>query len=119
MADKNSGNQPSTKEAQEKTFSEAVRLVNAEIEAVRKRLEDISQAEETDPVLVEGETSTGCYAKVMANPSKIADIMLEDSYHIWSILENDDELCCTWLDIADMVGLASVSNVDINPRAKH
>jgi len=76
MAEEHSGDQISTKGAREMTISEAVRLVNTKIEAARKRLKDIYQAKEATPILAEGETSTGYCAKVMANPSGIAEIML-------------------------------------------
>ncbi len=118
MTEKHSGDQLSTKEAREKAISEAVRLVNAEIEAARKRLKDISQTEEADPVLVEGETSAGYYALVMVNPNEIAKIMLKYDYHFWDTLEQDapDDM---WQNIAEMVGLESVSSVGISPRPKH
>lgn len=118
MTEKHLGDQLSTKEAREKTISEAVRLVNAEIEAVRKRLEDISQTEEASPILVEGETSAGYFAQIMASPSEVAKIMLKYDYHFWNILEQDapDNM---WLDIAEMVGLESVSSVDISLNPKH
>jgi predicted DNA-binding protein (UPF0251 family) len=113
MTEEHSGDQLSTKEAREKTISEAVHLVNAEIEAVRKHLEDISQTEEASPVLVEGETFTRCDAQVMANPSKIAKIMLKHEYHLWNTLEQDapEDM---WRDIAEMVGLKSVFGVGIS-----
>lgn len=118
MTEKHSGDQLSTKEAREKAVSEAVCLVNTEIEAARKRLEDIAQAGEASPILVEGETPTKHYAQVMASPSEIAKIMLEHEYHFWNTLEQDapDGM---WLDIADLVGLEHVSSVDISLKPKH
>lgn len=118
MAEKHSGDQLSTKEAREKAVSEAVRLVNTEIEAAGKRLEDISHAEDAHLVLVEGETSAGYYAQIMASSSEIAKIMLKYDYHFWSTLEQEapDGM---WLDIAEMVGLESVSSVDISLKPKH
>ena len=99
------------------TVSEAVHLVNAEIEAARKRLEDISQNEEASPVLVEGETFANCDAQVMANPSKIAKIMLKHEYHLWSTLEQEvsEDM---WRDIAEMVGLKRAYCVDISLKPK-
>ena len=112
------GDQLSAKKTQEKAISEAVRLVNAEIEAARKRLEDISMTEDASPILVEGETSAGYYAPIMVSPSEIAKIMLKHDYHFWNTLEQDapDEM---WRSIAEMVGLKSVSSVDINLKPKH
>ena len=107
-----------TKETREKSVSEAVHLVQAEIEAVRKRLEDIAHMEETSPILVEGETSTGYDAHIMADPSKIAKIMLRYDYHFWYTLDEElsDDM---WLDIARMVGLEHVSSVDIDLTPKY
>lgn len=118
MTEKHSGDQLSTKGAREKAVSEAVHLVNAEIEAARKRLEGIAQAEEASLILVEGETSAGYYAQVMVNPSKIAKIMLKYGYHLWDTLEQEapEDM---WPDIAEMVGLESVSGVDISLKPKH
>ena len=118
MTEKHSGDQLSTKSAWRETISKALRLVNAEIAAARKRLEDIACAEEVSPILVEGETFAGYYAKVMVSPSKIAKIMLRYDYHFWDTLEQDapDDM---WQDIAKIVGLESVSGVDISLKPKH
>lgn len=113
MEEKYLGDQLPTKETREKSVSEAVHLVQAEIEAVRKHLEDIACTEKADSILVEGETSTGYDAHIMADPSKIAKIMLRYDYHFWYILDEEvsDDM---WLDIAGMVGLEHVSSVDID-----
>lgn len=113
MAEENLGDQLPTKETREKSVSEAVHLVQVEIEAVRKRLEDIACTEKADSILVEGETSTGYDVHIMADPSKIAKIMLRYDYHFWYILDEEvsDDM---WLDIAGMVGLEHVSSVDID-----
>ena len=113
MTEEHLGDQLSTKEAREMTVLEAVHLVNAEIEAVRKRLEDIVQAVDASPIMVEGRTSADCDAQVMADPSKIAKIMLKYEYHLWSTLEQEvsEDM---WLDIAEMVGLKRAYCVDIS-----
>lgn len=118
MIERHSGDQLSTKESRGTIISEAVRLVNAEIETARKRLEDISQTKEADPILVDGETPTKHHAHVMASPSEIAKIMLEYDYHLWNSLEQDapDDM---WLAIAEMVGLESVFSVDISLKPRH
>lgn len=113
MTEKYSGDQLSTKEARKATILEAVHLVNAEIEAVRKRLEDIVQTVDASPIMVEGRTSAGCDAQVMADPSKIAKIMLKHEYHLWSTLEQEVSENM-WRDIAEMVGLERAYSVDIS-----
>lgn len=54
----------------------------------------------------------------MVNPSKIAKIMLKYGYHLWDTLEQEapEDM---WPDIAEMVGLESVSGVDISLKPKH
>lgn len=118
MTEKHSGDQLSTKEAREKALSEAVSLVNAEIEAARRRLEDLSRTEDAHLILVEGVTSAGYDAQIMASSSEIAKIMLKYDYHLWNTLKQEapDDM---WLDIAGMIGLESVSSVDINLEPKY
>lgn len=118
MSEKYLGDQSPTKEAREKAISEAVHLVKAEIEAARKRLEDISCMEEASPILVEGRTTAGYDAQIMADPSKIAKIMLKYDYHFWDTLEQEVSVDM-WLDIAGMVGLKSVSSVGISLKPKY
>ncbi len=117
MAEEHSGDQLFAKEARKMTVLEAVHLVNAEIEAVRKRLEDIVQTIDASPIMVEGRTSTNCDAQVMADPSKIAKIMLKHEYHLWSTLEQEvsEDM---WRDIAEMVGLERAYSVDISLKPK-
>lgn len=118
MAENYLGDQLSTKEAREKAISEAIHLVKTEVETVRKRLEDISHMEEASPILVEGRTTAGYDAQIMADPSKIAKIMLRYDYHLWNTLEGEasDDM---WLDIARMVGLERVFGVDICLKPKY
>lgn len=118
MQEKHSGDQISTNKTQKEAISEATRLINNEIRKERKRLEDISQTEDADPIRVEGETFTGYYAEIMVEPSKVAEIMLKYNYHFWDTLGQDapDGM---WRNIADMVGLRIVSFVDINLKPSH
>ena len=118
MTEKHSGDQLSTKETREKAISEAVRLVNTEIEAARKHLRDIVHTEAAPTILVEGETSAGCCAKVMASPNEIAKIMLMYNFHVWDILDNEAS-DAMWRDIAETVGLESVSSVGISLEPKY
>lgn len=118
MEKEHSGDQISTNKARKEAISEAVRLVNGEIRNERKRLEDISHTEDADPILVEGETSTGYHAQIMIDPREVAEIMLKYAYPFWDTLGQDapDGM---WRDIADMIGLRSVSSVDINLKPSH
>lgn len=117
MTEKSSGDQLSTKEARDKTISDAIHLVNAEIEAARKRLEYISQAKAAIPILIVGKTGTGCDAQVMESSAKIAEILLRNDYHIWDTL-GVDVPHYMWGEIAQVVGLGIVSSVDISFKPK-
>ena len=112
MEEKHSGEQPSTQEAQKKALADAVRLVNSEITAAEKRLRETARTEEGPPVMVEGRTSTGHDARVMADAGEIAKIMLSHHCHLWSTLRLDAPEGVR-MNIAEMVGLKDVLRVGI------
>lgn len=118
MTGNDSGDQLSTKEAQGQAISEAVNLVNAEIEAVKERLEDIAHTRDASPIMVVGRTSTDCDAEVMVDPSKVARLMLKHEYYLWDTLQQEAPYDM-WLDIAAMAGLKRASCVDISLKPKH
>jgi len=118
MTEKHSGEQLSAQEAREKALADAVRLVSEECEARRKYLEEISRTEEAHPIMVEGETTTGCYAQIMADPSKIAKIMLDYDFPLYNTLE-EKVSPDMWRDIARLVGLEYLRFVDMNLKQRH
>lgn len=107
------GEQQSTDQANEAmTLSEAVRIVREAIAAEEARLMRIVNSDEEHPVLLEGDTSTGNYAQTMADPARVARIMLNYDYPLYKILEEDapQEM---WNELARMVGLKNVGSVDL------
>ena len=93
-------------------LSIAVKLVNEAIRAEHQRLEGIAEAEESEPVLVEGETSAGFYCHMMVGPKDVAKIMLEYDYPVWSVLE-EDAPGAMWEELGREFGLKTVCSVDL------
>lgn len=93
-------------------LDEAVRIVNAAIEAERKRLEDISNSADDEPVMIEGETVEGYIAHIMADPKDVARIYLKYDFHIWRILDQEapDEM---WRELGRFYGLENVCSADL------
>lgn len=100
-----------SKEEKQK-LSEAVRLVRQAVDAEQKRLEGIARTEEASPVMVEGNTASGYFAQTMADPAIVAKVMLKHNSPLWKVLEEDypQEM---WDELAEIVGLDSVSGVDL------
>ncbi len=64
-------------------LSSAVKLANEAIAEEIKRIESFLSSEEYDPIMIEGETETGHYCQLMANPTEVARIFLRYDYPIW------------------------------------
>ena len=90
----------------------AVKLVNEAIMAETERLKSIVSGSEQDPVLVEGETETDYYCRLMVDPKDVASIMLDYDYPIWRILGEDapDDM---WEELGRKFGLKTVCSVDL------
>ena len=113
MTETPSGEQKSTDKTKETMqLSEAVRIVKAAIDAEEKRLEQIAEGTDQDPIMLEGETSAGYAVQMMVDPAKVARIMLDYWYPVYRVLEEDapQEM---WEALAKMVGLEEVGGVDI------
>lgn len=93
-------------------LSEAVRIVRAAIKTEEDRLRQIADGQEYEPILLIGETAEGYDAHIMADPSKVAKVMLDYDYPLYKVLEEDwpQEM---WDALAQMVGLESVYSVDM------
>ena len=90
----------------------AVNLVNEAIMAEYKRLEEIAETEEGDPIMVEGETTAGYFCQMMVDPKDVAKIALEYNYPVWHILYQDYP-DCMWEDLGRKFGLATVCSIDL------
>lgn len=109
MTEPTTGEQKSTDKTK---LSEAVRIVQEAISAEENRLKQITGGEEDDPILLEGETSTGHIVQMMIDPAKVAKIMLDYGYPLYKVLEEDAPQGM-WDELARMVGLDSVFSVDL------
>lgn len=113
MAETPSGEQKSTGKAKENMqLSEAVRIVNAAIDAETKRLKNIAESEDQGPIMLEGRTTSCYYVQLMIDPAKIAPIMLDYWYPVYRILEEDAPQAM-WDELARLVGLDEVISVDL------
>ena len=61
---------------------EAKKLINDEIAAYENKLCEIRDGQEQEPVLLEGETTTGHYCQMMVDPAEAAPVLLR---HVTSI----------------------------------
>lgn len=91
---------------------EAVATVNEAITNERKRLLEISQKEEQEPICIEGETSTGYYCRLMVDPKDVAKIMLDYDFPLYNIL-GEDAPDSMWEDLGRKYGIGAVCSVDI------
>ena len=113
MTQSTTGEQKPTEKTQpDMELSEAVRTVKTAIAAEQNRLKQIAEGTEYEPILLIGETAQGYDAHVMADPSKVAQVMLDYDYPLYKVLEEDwpQEM---WDALAQMVGLESVYSVDM------
>lgn len=113
MTKQTEGEQQSTDQANKTmALSKAVYIVREAISAEENRLKRLIDSEEEPHVLLEGETSTDYYARIMVDPSKVARIMLDYDYPLYKILEEDtpQEM---WNELARMVGLKNIYTVDL------
>ena len=90
----------------------ALGMIKDAIRREEEKLKEIANAEEQDPVLIEGETSEGYICHLMVDPKDAARIMLEYRYPIWSILM-EDAPDAMWRELARKYGIAVVSSVDL------
>ena len=84
-------------------LEDAVAVVQKEIRDLRAKYESVAKTEEQDPIMVEGETSTGYYCQLMADPKDVAKILLEYDYPVWCVLDEDAPRAM-WEDLGARVG---------------
>lgn len=92
-------------------LSEAIKLVNVEIEKNRKLLEDEAKSEGS-PIMVEGETYTGYPVQTMVDPGKVIPICLNYDFPTYKVLEEDFPQGM-WDDLAQLLGLEHVYAIDL------
>lgn len=91
---------------------DAAAVVQKEIRDLRTKYATIAKTEEQDPIMVEGETSTGYYCQLMADPKDVAKILLEYDYPVWRVL-GEDAPDAMWEDLGRKFGLEHVCLVDL------
>ena len=93
-------------------LAKAVKLVQAAIRAEEARLKQIAEAEEQDPIMLEGVTYKDYPCHLMVDPKDVAEVFLEYHYPMWSILEEEppEEM---WHLLAERYGLDAVCSVDL------
>lgn len=101
-----------TKRQEKERLAEAVKLVNRAIDAEYKRLREIAETEEDDPIMLEGETTTGHVCRMLVDPQEVAKIVLEHDYPVWHVLEQDypDAM---WEELGRKYGLAVAYSIDL------
>ena len=100
-----------------KEEEKAVETVDQLISDYRTELEALTLVKEEyeddcDPVMVEGETTTGYYCQMMVLPKKVANILLEYDYPIYRVCGQEAPEAM-WDELAREFGLGSVSSFDL------
>ena len=80
----------------------------------RTRLEafTLTDKDDLDPVMVDGETRTGYYCQMLVNPKEVAEIVLKYDYPVFAVLKEEPPRAM-WAELADHFGLDSVSSIDL------
>ena len=99
-------------EKSEQTLADAVRVVRKAISDEEDHLKEIANGQDEEPIMLEGETSAGYIVHVMADPAKVARIMLDFQHPLFKVL-GEDSPQDMWDELARMVGLESVYSVDM------
>ena len=75
-------------------LEDAVAVVQKEIRKWREKYESVAKTEEQDPIMVEGETSTGYYCQLMADPKDVAKFLsITTMRFIMSLTKTRRTLC--------------------------
>ena len=93
-------------------FSKARCIVEEEIRSVTADLEAVAKGEDQEPVMVDGETETGYYCRLMVDPKDAAKIMLNYDYPIYKVTGMEPPQGM-WDELARKFGLSSVMSVDL------
>lgn len=93
-------------------LEDAVAVVQKEIRDLRAKYESVAKTEEQDPIMVEGETLTGYYCQLMADPKDVARIFVGYDYALYRVL-GEDAPDTMWEDLGRKFGLEHVCSVDL------
>lgn len=92
---------------------EAVRIVNAAIEARTKRMREIANGKDHGPIEIIGDTETNYPATVQVDPAKACKIMLDFDEPIYQVLGLEYPVDL-WDSLADLAGLRIVGSIDVD-----
>lgn len=101
------------KKPSEDELINAVRIVNEAIRREEKKLKDIVDAAEEQPLIkIEGVTTTGHLCELMVEPQHAAAILLDHNYPVWNVLMQDypDAM---WKELGESYGLESACSIFI------
>lgn len=94
-------------------LEEAVKLVNEAIARKCQELEEmLDEDKRGDLIEIEGETRTGYIVRSLVEPPRVAQILLNHDYAMYSVLGEDFQEDM-WHDLADEMGLESVFSIDV------
>ncbi len=93
-------------------LNDAVAVVQKEIRDLRVKYETITKMEEKDPIMVEGETTTGYYCQLMVDPRDVARIFVNYDYALYRAL-GEDAPDSMWGDLGRKFCLEHVCSVDL------
>ena len=80
-------------------LEDAVAVVQKGIRKWRERYKSVTNKNGQDhPIMVEGETTTGYFCQLMANPQEVAKIFVDYDYALYRIL-GEDALDTMWEDL--------------------
>lgn len=109
-------NEGDIKEAQAVTYSKAelekaIRIVNAEVFKLACQIKQFFHEKKQEKVVIKGFTSTNFPAEVLADPSDISEIVLNNSFLMNYVIKSEfpREM---WLEIIELVDLDKIEHID-------
>ena len=72
----------------------------------------LTDKDDLDSVMLDGETRTGYYCQMLVSPREVAEIVLKYDYPIFAVLKEEPPQAM-WAELADHFGLDSVSSFDL------
>ena len=89
------------------TIKKAIADYEAELEAIMK-----TDCDDNDPIMLEGDTSTGYCVQLMVEPREVVPTLLKYDYPTFAVL-GDDFPQEMWDELGRKFGLESVFSVDL------
>ena len=72
----------------------------------------LTDKNDLDPIMIDGETRTGYYCQMMVSPREVAEIVLKYDYPVFAVLKEEPSQAM-WDELADHFGLATVTSFDL------